>query len=85
MSIPNLKQTQALIFKKSLVCDLVEFSWMEIKGILEKLQNNRMLELTVNGIHKDNWSDDEQIREIEEDIYFVHNMIQSTEYDCREF
>mgnify|MGYP000312173784 CR=1 FL=1 len=85
MSIPNLKQTQALILKKSIVCDLVEFSWMEIKGILEKLQNNRMLELTVNGIHKDNWSDDEQIREIEEDIYFVHNMIQSTEYDCREF
>ena len=85
MSIPNLKQTQALILEKSIVCDLVEFSWMEIKGILEKLQNNRILELTVNGINKDNWEDDEQFKEIEEDIYFVHNIIQSTEYDCRKF
>jgi len=74
----NLIQLQNLILNKKNDFNSVEISWKQIKTLLENLQNERMADLTVSYIHKDDWPDDEELQEIEEEIYFVDNIIKET-------
>ena len=74
----NLIQLQNLIINKKNDFNSVDISWKQIKTLLENLQNERMEDLTISYIHKDNWHDDEELQEIEEEIYFVCNMIKET-------
>jgi len=44
---------------------------MKISELLKKLLDDRMNELTVLGIHHDDWPDDDGIQEIEEYINII--------------
>ena len=50
-----------------------ELSVSKMTELLKKLINDRMHELTVNGIHHDDWPDDEEILDLEEYINIVNN------------
>ncbi len=47
----------------------------KISELLRKLLDDRMDELTVLGVHPDDWSDDDEIQEIEEFINTINNSI----------
>lgn len=78
MSNLSLKQIHNVIINKQNDSNSVDVSWKQIKIFLKKLQDDRVEELTVNYIHKDDWPDDEELQDIEEDINIVENIIKKT-------
>ena len=50
-----------------------KLSVSKITELLNILLHDRMDELTQRGIHKDDWSDDEDIQQLEEYIYIIND------------